>query len=169
MLEAIKTVGSFAGLVSAAFLVWDRLVRGRPLAWVAATKFGAASYEYVRVVNPGPGGVFIRRVDVHPPIYGLAKDHSARAIAGTLVDGDVDVLLEPGQAHNLVIIDRRNQLEVPKDAPPQRIYMFIHWRKTSSSWLWQFPVPVVTSTYDIQRIAAAATERATFHTTPRQS
>ena len=163
MLEAIKTVGSFAGLVSAAFLVWDRLVRGRPLAWVTATKFGAASYEYVRVVNPGPGGVFIRRVDVHPPIYGLAKDHSARAIAGTLVDGDVDVLLEPGQAHDLVIIDRRNQLEV--DAPLQRVYMFIHGRKTSSSWLWQFPVPVVISTHDIQRIAAAATERATFHNT----
>jgi hypothetical protein len=165
MLETIKTIGAYAGLVTAAFVVWDRWARGRPLAWVTATKFGAAPYEYIRVKNPGPGAVFIWRVDVHPPIYGIAKDHSAQAIAGTLVDGDVHVLLEPGQAHDLVIIDRRNQLEVPKDAPPQRVYMFIHWRKTSSSWLWQFPVPVVTSTHDIERMAAAATERATFHNT----
>ena len=101
MLETIKTIGAYAGLVTAAFVVWDRWARGRPLAWVTATKFGAAPYEYIRVKNPGAGAVFIWRVDVHPPIYGIAKDHSAQAIAGTLVDGDVHVLLEPGQAHDL--------------------------------------------------------------------
>jgi hypothetical protein len=162
MLEAIKLVGGIAGLVSAAFLIWDRWARGRPLAWVTAKKFGASSYEYIRVVNPGPGGVFIRRVDVSPPIYGLAKDHSAGAIAGTLVDEDVQVFLETGKTHDLVLIDGRNQLEVPKDAPPQRVYMFIRWRKTSSSWLPQVPVIIATSTLDIQRIAAATTEKAVF-------
>lgn len=165
MLEMIKLVGSFAGLVSAAFLFWDRWVRGRPLAWVTAKKLGAASYEYIRVVNPGPGGVFIRRIDVSPPIYGIAKDHSAGAIAGTLGDEDVHVFLEPGKTHDLVLIDRRNQLEVPNDAPPQRVYIFIRWRKTSSSWLRQFPVRVVTSTDVIRDIAAATTEKATFHNT----
>jgi hypothetical protein len=53
MLETIKTVGSFAGLFTVAFMVWDRLVRGRPLAWVTAKKFGASSYVYIRIRNSG--------------------------------------------------------------------------------------------------------------------
>jgi hypothetical protein len=99
---------------------------------------------------------------VSPPIYGLARDHSAGAIAGTLVDDDVNVLLEPSKSHDLVLIDRRNHLELPKDAPSQRVYILIHWRKTSSNWLPQVPIVISTSTDDIQRIAAATTEEATF-------
>ena len=102
---------------------------------------------------------------MYPRIYGLAKDHSAGAIAGTVVGEDVHVFLEPSQTHNLVLVDQRNQLEAPDDAPSQRLCMFIRWRKTSSSWLPQVPVVVATSTHDIERIAAAAIAKATFHNT----
>jgi hypothetical protein len=54
MLETIKTIGSFAGLLTAAFVVWDRCVRGRPSANVAAKKYGANSFKYIRLQNPGP-------------------------------------------------------------------------------------------------------------------
>jgi hypothetical protein len=153
MLEAFKLVGAIVAFATGAFTVWDRWARGRPLAWVTAIKYGGGSYKYLRVANPGPGGLFIRRVDVHPPLYGIAKDHSVPAMAAIWVKGDVQVLLEPGKTHDLVIVNLSNHLE---DAPSQRVYMFIHWRKTTSSWLWQLPVPVVTSTHDIKRIADAA-------------
>jgi hypothetical protein len=38
MLKAITQVGAIAGLLTTAFVIWDRWVRGRPLAWVTAEK-----------------------------------------------------------------------------------------------------------------------------------
>jgi hypothetical protein len=40
MLEALKLVGAIAGLLTTAFVIWDRWARGRPLAWVTAKKLG---------------------------------------------------------------------------------------------------------------------------------
>jgi hypothetical protein len=82
MLEAIKLVGGIAGLLTTAFVIWDRWVRGRPLAWMDATKrFTGNPEEYIRIKNPGYGNVFIRKVRVEPlNIYGVAKDPSVRAI-----------------------------------------------------------------------------------------
>ena len=75
MLEAIKLVGGIAGLVTTAFVIWDRWARGRPLAWVDATKrFTGNPEEYIRIKNPGYGNVFIRKVRVEPlNIYGVAR------------------------------------------------------------------------------------------------
>jgi hypothetical protein len=134
-------------------------VRGRPLAWVTAKKLvvgASSSYEYIRLQNPGPVGVFIKRVRAYPPIYGIAKDHSAGAITRAVVKFDVNVLLGPSDTHDLVIVPLRDPSKVPKDEPSRWVCFLIYWRKTSSSWLPQVPVPVMTSTHDIQRIAAAA-------------
>ena len=66
MLEAIQLVGAIAGLVTTAFVIWDRWARGRPLAWVTAKKLGANPYKYIRIKNPGPADVFILGVRAHP-------------------------------------------------------------------------------------------------------
>jgi hypothetical protein len=166
MLEAIKLVGAIAGLVTTAFVIWDRWARGRPLAWVTAEKFGVNPLEYIRVKNSGHGDLFIRGVRAYPPtIYGVSRDRSSKAIADALsFNIDVNVLLGPGEACDLPIIDGRDP-KVSKDAPSRRVCFLIYWRKTSSSWLPQVPVPVITSTHDIQRIAAAATRRAALNVT----
>jgi hypothetical protein len=161
MLEAITVVGAIVGLATGLFTVWDRWTRGRPLAWVTAEKFGANPLEYIRIKNPGPGDLFILGVRAYPPkIYGVSRDHSGRAIADALsFNIDVNVLLGPGETRDLPIIDGRDP-RISKDAPSRRVCFLIYWRKTSSSWLPQAPVPVITSTQDIQRIAAAASRRA---------
>jgi hypothetical protein len=158
MLEAIKLVGGIAGLVTTAFVIWDRWVRGRPLAWVDATKrFTGTPEEYIRIKNPGYGNVFIRKVRVFPQnIYGVAKDPSVRAITSALFNIDVNVLLRPGKTHDLGIIKSPKKLDEPQDAPSRRVCFLIYWRKTSSTWLPQVPVVIMTSTGDIERIAAAA-------------
>jgi len=159
MLEAIKLVGGIAGLLTTAFVIWDRLARGRPLAWVMAKKFGANSYKYIRIQNPGPADVFILGVRAHPPkSYGIARDDTERAIAEALNNIDVNVLLSKDEVRDLPIWECPKP--VPKDPDKaaevdQRVRFVIYWRKTSSSWLWQAPVRVFTSTHDIKRIAAA--------------
>jgi hypothetical protein len=65
MLEAIKLIGAVAGLLTTAFVIWDRWARGRPLAWVTATKLGVNPYKYIRITNPGPADVFILAVRVY--------------------------------------------------------------------------------------------------------
>jgi hypothetical protein len=189
--EAIKLFGGLAGLVSAAFLVADRWAQGRPLAWVTAKKYGASRYQYIRIQNPGPADLFIRKVRTYPPIYSIAKDHELDAIAKATVDVDVHVLLAAGETHDLVLVPRDPETsdvprdpetpDVPRDpetsdvprnretlAHHRRVSFYIHWRKTSSSWLWQIPVTVRSSTRDIEQIAAATTKPFRGNTQPNR-
>jgi hypothetical protein len=86
----------------------------------------------------------------------VAKDHSVRAISSSLY-GDVKVLLSPGEAQYLPIIELPKDLDAPIKTAGRRVCFLIYWRKTSSTWLPQFPVIIMTSTDDIKRIAEAAT------------
>ena len=158
IIEFIKTVGGIAGLLTAAFMVWDRWARGRPLAWVTATKFGANPLEYIRLKNPGYGDVFVLAVRAYPRVYDVAKDRSTRAaITDTGFQRDVRVLLKQNKEWDLKIFPNRRKL--PEGSASRRVYFLIFWRKTSSTWLPQVPVVIMTSTGDIERIAAAATQQ----------
>jgi hypothetical protein len=165
MLEAIKLVGAIAGLLTTAFVIWDRWARGRPLAWVTAKKLGLNPFKYIRIKNPGPADVFIRGVRAYPSrTYHIAKDHSARAILEATFNIDVNVLLGQGEVCDLPIIEPSKPVEEPKDQhgvaevqQDQPVRFVIYWRKTSSSYLRQVPVMIMTSTRDIERIGESAT------------
>src|SRR5262249_12801372 len=138
---------------------WDRWARGRPLASVTAARWLAGDPRtYIHITNPGLSHLFILGVRVHPKtplIYGVAKDHSLKAISSSFY-GNVNVLLPPGKEHYLPIIEAPKNLDAPVDTSRRRVRFLIYWRKTSSTRLWQFPVIVRTSTDDIKSIAAAA-------------
>jgi hypothetical protein len=163
MLEAIKLVGGIAGLLTTAFVIWDRWARGRPLAWVTIKKLGVNPYKYIRIKNPGPADVFILRVRAYPSRpYGIARDHSTKAILEAAFKSDAKVFLWQGDVIDLPIIelskpvveDQHKATEAPTN---QSVWFVIYWRKTSSSYLRQVPVMIMTSTRDIERIAKAAT------------
>jgi hypothetical protein len=171
MLETIKTVGSFAGLISAAFLIWDRWVRGRPVVGPKIKLAGVNPFKYIRIENPGPGDVLVLGVRAYqiadqlgdlPPIvtsgiYAIAKDHSDEEILQATVPklygvGDLQFLLRPEGKRDLPIIEPRK----PNTDPPSKLVLFVvSWRKTSSA-LWQVPVWFTISTRDFDRMAAAA-------------
>jgi hypothetical protein len=152
MIEAIlKIVGLIVGPAIQPF------IRRRPEAEVTIKKFGANPYSYIHVKNPGPGGVFIQEVHVDPPIYRVAKDESAEAIVGaSFCNVGASVILRPGEARDLPIVGRRNQLGISKDAPSQTVHFAIYWRKTSSTWLWRAPIWIMTSTHHIKQMEDAA-------------
>jgi len=163
IIEFIKTAGAIAGLASAAFLIWDRLVRGRPRAELSAT--GAPADPCIRIVNPGPTGLLIRSVRVLPAgIYAVAKNRDIKLIMAAVGDKTVEganvlniVLLRPGQEHDLAIIDRRKDEDARKNIS-RRVCFCINWRKNSSTWLPQLPVFIFTSIAGIQRIVAATSQ-----------
>jgi len=151
MLEGFKLAGAIVAFATGIFTVWDRWVRGRPLAWLSATvrTSGMPPDPYIRITNPGPADLFIKSVRVHPTgvIY-VAKDYAIRAQMAALESTDVNVLLRSGEKQDLPII--------VGETVSKRVCLFIYWRKTSSTWLRQVPVLVITSTGDIKRIVAAA-------------
>ncbi len=165
MLEAIKLVGAIAGLMTTAFVIWDRWARGRPLAWVTGKKLGVNPYKYIRIKNPGPADVFIRGARAYPSnVYRVAKDHSRRGILEAEFNIDVNVLLSQGDKCDLPIFEAPKPVEASEDqrnVAERPVRFVIYWRKTSSSWLRQVPVVIWTSTRDIEHIAAAA--RADFN------
>jgi len=135
-------------------------VRGRPLAWVTATKFGASPLENIRLKNPGYGDVFILQVRAYPRVYDVAKDRSVKAtITDTALKRDVRVLLRQNEELDLPIFPNRN--EMPEGSATRRFCFFVFWRKTSSTWLPQVPVMIFTSTDYIKEIGAAAPKQ--FH------
>jgi hypothetical protein len=152
MLEIIKTLGSFAGLATFAFTVWDRCVRGRPQVDVAAKKYGANSFKCIRLQNPGPADLFIVRVHTDPSIYVVAANDSFEAVEAALAGDDVNVLLRQGETCELPVVE---PVDLPKDAPSQQVCFTIYWYKTNSSRLWQPALTVKTSTRDIRSIADA--------------
>ena len=85
----------------------------------------------------------------YPPIYRIAKDHTEKSIGEAMDNVDVHVLLRQGEVCDLPIFHYPDR---PKDAPSQSVHFLIYWRKTSSTWLWQFPVSASTSTAAVQRI-----------------
>src|SRR4029450_13463662 len=114
MLGAITVVGAIVGLLTGVFTVWDRWARGRPLASVTATRWLAGDpQKSIHITNPGLSHVLIlggRGYPKTPPMYGVAKDLSARALIwSSLYGDDVNVLLPPGKDQYLPII------ELPKD------------------------------------------------------
>jgi hypothetical protein len=167
IIEFIKTAGGIAGLASAAFLIWDRLVRGRPLAELSAIvrTSGTPADPCIRIVNPGTTGLLIRSVRVLPAgIYAVAKNFGIKPTMAALGDTTVKdanilnvVLLRPGQEHDLAIIDRRKDEDARKNIS-RRVCFCIYWRKNSSTWLPQLPVFIFTSIAGIQRIVAATSQ-----------
>jgi len=152
LLESFTFAGAIVAFVNALFTAWDRLVRGRPQAWVDADKFGANPLECFRIKNPGPSDLLILEVRVDPPIYTVTKDRSVRATLHASAKRDWHVLLRAGDTCDLPIYPQP-QADVSKN---QRVRFFIYWRKTSSPLLPQVRVRHSTSTDYIQRIAAAA-------------
>jgi hypothetical protein len=128
---------------------------------VTGKKLGVNPYTYIRIKNPGPADVFIQGVRAYPSnVYRVAKDHSRRGILEAEFNIDVNVLLSQGDKCDLPIFEAPKPIEAPEDqrnVAERPVRFVIFWRKTSSSWLPQVPVMIMTSTRDIERIAAAAT------------
>jgi hypothetical protein len=99
-------------------------------------------------------------VRVYPSrLYAIARDHSTKAILEVTIDSDyAKVFLREGNEIDLPIIKLSKPVvegKATEASTNQSVRFLIYWRKTSSSWLWQVPVPIMTSTDDIERMAKA--------------
>jgi hypothetical protein len=88
-----------------------------------------------------------------PTVHSHHKSHPEHARAP-----DLNLLLRPGQEHDLAIIDGPLKDEDVRGNISRRVCFCIYWSKNSSTWLPQLPVFIFTSIASIQRIAAATSQ-----------
>jgi hypothetical protein len=152
MIEAIKTLGSFVGLLTGLVVFYDRLVKGRPIASLTTTHNGRAC---IRISNPSSYDIAVLAAKVLPPVYSLGDDDLLSAITAA-----VDVvpsfmlkpfMLKPGEAKELTLVPIPIYKDnLPLDPTPQRVTIKISWLRGNSTWLWQAPVCVCTTTKTVR-------------------
>ena len=150
MIEQIKLVGSIVGLLVGVFTAWDRLIRGRPLASLTMTGSPSNPYSFIRIKNISPIDILIIDVVAYPRRFKIAKNDSTFGIGKSLVGNALVHLISPNERNDFPFFA---QPSISEDEPSQRIYVFVFWRKSNSTWIPQVPKIIFTSTTDLNRMA----------------
>jgi hypothetical protein len=118
--EALKTIGSMAGLITASFFVYDRLVRARPLAFITRAPLGGAGRPalYLRVMNRSERPLLL----TFPPrvkqsTLTVLADHSYRSIVRALGGEKSVVVLQGGEQSDFPLNRSETFEQMPAKTP----------------------------------------------------
>jgi hypothetical protein len=149
MIEEFKTIGAFAGLLTGVMLVYDRLVKGRPIASVTVTERGTGKYACIRVSNISPYDITILDLSARPKVYFLSENLETRYLLEGAVGRTPFFMLKPGENKELFVVP------LYKDKPlaimNQRVTFLIWWRRGNATWIPQIPVWILTNTLALQK------------------
>jgi hypothetical protein len=153
----ILGLGSLLGFASALFLVYDRLIRYRPIASLnAVLGFGDTSPSHasptLHVKNTAPFHILVERFTVSPPYWSVAPSVELDGMTDVISGADTPILLAPFEDRDLLLV-MRDQSGARSD---QRIDITIHWRRGSARRLRQWPIRMRTSLDDIELRKIAA-------------
>jgi hypothetical protein len=154
VLQMITLVGSIIGTLTGFFVLIDRLFRRRPVAFVVVAGTSRHNaHRYIRVKNVGATDIIVRDISARPRTFEISKGHSVRAIAKAITDVPAVSILEPDQVRDFPFF--QNPKRSDKEAYVGKICFAVHWRKASSTWLWQIPTFVRTSMNDLEELESA--------------
>jgi hypothetical protein len=95
-LESVKLIGAVLAIATAAFIVFDRVFRGRPIfALHAKVRVPGDNDLFLRVKNVLDEDVVIENWDVSPKLVGLSTDQSMRAIVEAATGNISTAILPP--------------------------------------------------------------------------
>lgn len=161
----VTGIGGLLGFISAGILLYDRLLRHRPVAWIKTARDNVTLMpEQVPpklcIRNAAPFHLLVERFVVTPPYFDImpnffpVKEGMSLVTYGT----DTPILLEPNEERDMAIVFKRQP-----DSQTERINITIHWRAASAGLL-NLPVRVRTSLADIK-----LRQRAAMNVVPRSS
>jgi hypothetical protein len=151
-LEAFKVIGSIGGVASAIFLVYDRLMHGKPLAYIKSEYTTA----HLAVKNITEETMIIERIQVEPGIVDISSDTSVEATAETLEDDGFFKVLGPGE-ERLFRIQRRDGFHTARDE--QAITMWVVWRHTRFTLPFDRSVKIKTTVGNLLRLGDRTTRK----------
>jgi hypothetical protein len=132
LIEAIKLVGGILGMATAAFIVFDRVFRGRPIfALHAKPRVPGDNYLFLRVKNVLDEDVVIEDWRITPLLLGLSTDTSIRAIAGAALGTIPTTILPPFGEVKLALV----VLGAATDRTNETVTISANWNTTRHPWL----------------------------------
>lgn len=154
LLEAFKVVGAAGGLISAVFLLYDRLVRIRPDAFLSMGEYPGHLDMTVR--NVSNESIILDEIGVSPNILGVAKGDGVRAIVEAIhrrgddvaeSSRNVFIVLKPLEELQLKLVtfDKFNQASAG-----QKVVVRLSWRTTRFRMPFKRNLKIRTSVADIR-------------------
>jgi hypothetical protein len=101
---SIVAFGAYVGLATGIFTLLDRMMYGRPLAWIRVEGNPANSRRVVRVENIGRQDILITGAHVWPRVYGVARDDEGENVFRGALGDDPVALIRAGDIHDFPLI-----------------------------------------------------------------
>jgi hypothetical protein len=157
LLQIFQTVGAAVGLVTGAFVVYDRLLRFRPFVsiYTDLDSGGAKAWPYLRVTNNAPFDIFVDDIVIKPRLIGLSQQTTVRAIVDVLTDAKITAVIQSGESAYFHIIEKPKAADTP-DRTDDRIKIKVHWYRSMPSFIRPLASTIVTSIDDIEARKRAA-------------
>jgi hypothetical protein len=156
--SVITGIGGLLGFASTGFLIYDRLLRYRPIVSVTAVRgldgISQQAEPTLRVRNVAPFDLLIERFEVKPPYCGIASGSGIRDILEAVSGSDIPILLAPFEERELALVITVRDRSTVKD--DEHIEITMYWRRSIAPWVPQWPVSVRTSLADIELRQKAA-------------
>lgn len=142
VVEFIKIAGGIAGLASAAFLIYDRLVRDRPIFAIHAKQGPPGDNPlFLRIHNSLDEDIVVENWRIKPPLVGLSTDNSLRGIVGAVVGEIPRAIIPPRGTLNLVLVI----LGAATNRDSEPVEISAEWASTRKPWLFRRHVKIKTT------------------------
>ncbi|GHD07694.1 hypothetical protein ACFOEZ_04115 [Tianweitania populi] len=132
--EVVKGIGAVVGLLTGAFVVWDRSMRHYPFAVVTARPMipnGMNYHALLFIENPSPRPIILEwKNGAGPGQLRVAVDNSARGIIKSILEGRSTLVLDQKSTVELVLLKPSDYAELPAD---QTVTYEIGWQYAQPS------------------------------------
>lgn len=153
MLELIKFTGPIVAWVTAGYLIYDRLVRGRPLLSLTARNEPVRGARFLTITNLGDVDIVILEVIFQPTVYAVSKGTRAEDLARAITGDKLRCLIAPHGTVKLHLFIRDAALEAEIKSP---VRVIVRWRKARSMGVPQVPAGIWTSTNAVRELTSSA-------------
>jgi hypothetical protein len=150
MIEFLKTLGSFLGLITAVVFFYDRAAKGRPIGSITVKQGNGRKLVCIRISNPSDYDIAILGMEVIPRTYFLTEDMEVRSLVANQLGEGPYFLLKPREERELVIAPLFEN-NVALEMKPHDVKFKIYWRRGNATWLKQWPVHICTSTTTLRK------------------
>ncbi len=138
-------VGAMVGFITGIFVLAEKLLRGRPLAFFTVIGEGDNKEAVLRIRNVSKRDIFILSVKATPEVYFFVKDGGLKeVIRGAM--GRLPYLILPSETSADLSLANHFENNVPKDLKAKRVRVRISWRRGNLMWFYQLPVYVLLDT-----------------------
>jgi hypothetical protein len=153
-IEVFKVVGAAGGLISACFLLYDRLMRIRPEAFLSKGEY--PGHLNITVRNVSNESIILDEIGVSPNILGAAEGDGVHAIVEAIhrrgddvaeSSRDVFIVLKPLEELRLKVVTFDKFIQA---AAGQKVVVRLSWRTTRDRMPFKRNIKIRTSVADIQ-------------------